>query len=96
MQKKTVPETERDGFYISYSKGESSKGLSKLLSLPFNPPESLGGGFGGIVVIMTRDIELSRTTLVISGFLYDFPDVILLLLFFKAYVICDFVTKVHK
>jgi hypothetical protein len=46
-------------------------------------PPLLGSGFTG-VVIMTRDIELSRVILVTKGFLYDFFDDILGLLVFKC------------
>jgi len=37
-------------------------------------PPPLGGGFGGVSVIMTREIELSRVILIISGLQYDFLD----------------------
>jgi len=51
----------------------SPKGLENGDSTPFVPPgfPVLGGGFGGILVIITREIELSRLILVISGLLYD-------------------------
>jgi len=48
--------------------GESVDVPSSLLVLP------LGGGLGGIAVIITREIELSRIILVISGLLYDSFD----------------------
>jgi hypothetical protein len=40
-------------------------------------PPPLGGGFGGLNVIITREIEVSRIILVTSGLVYDFLDDIL-------------------
>jgi hypothetical protein len=40
-------------------------------------PPPLGGGFGGVVVIITREIELSRITLVTAGLVYAFLNDIL-------------------
>ena len=51
---------------IFHPKGLSPKGLPKGSSAPLLPPPR-GGGFGGVLVIITREIELSRITLVISG-----------------------------
>jgi hypothetical protein len=47
-------------------------------------PPPLGGGLGGISVIITSEIELSRITLVTSGLLYDFFNDILLYVVFKC------------
>jgi len=56
-----------------HSNGLSPKGLVKGESVPLLPPfgglPGLGGGSGGNFVIITRDIELSRTILVTCGLL---------------------------
>ena len=44
-------------------------------SLPLLPPP-LGGGFGGMVVIITREMELSSIIRTTSGFEYGFLDII--------------------
>jgi len=49
----------------------SPKGDWKGDSVPLLPPP-LGGGFGGMSVIITREMELSIPTLVISGGIYVF------------------------
>ena len=67
-------------------KGLSPKGLfnagssNPLLFIPLLPPPPLGGGFGGIV-IMTRDMELSRITFIISGFMYFLREIFLFKVF---------------
>jgi hypothetical protein len=58
--------------------GLSPKGLLKAgssypgLSRPLPPPPPLGGGLGGVTVIITREIELSKATLVTEGLVYFF------------------------
>ncbi len=63
-------------------KGLSPNGLANGSALLL--PSPLGGGFGGVVVIITREIELSRITLVTTGLMYDFLDDILLYIVFKC------------
>jgi hypothetical protein len=50
--------------------GLSPKGDSNGSSEPLLPPPRGPGGLTGGVVIITRDIELSSNTLVITGFWY--------------------------
>ena len=56
-----------------HSNGLSPNGLENGESVPLSPPFGfpLGGGLGGMPVIITREIELSRIILVISGLVYD-------------------------
>jgi hypothetical protein len=79
----------------TYPKGLSPKGLLKVLSTPLflgtAPP--LGGGSGGMTVIMISDIELSRTILVNSGFLYNFFDNIFFSIDFNCKEIFSFLQK---
>ena len=66
---------------LNHSKGLSPKGLWNGESFPFGPPPpglGLGGGLGGDAVIITREMELSRITLVISGLVYGLPKKIFL------------------
>ncbi len=63
---------ETTSFYIwigSYANGLSPNGLLNGggSSIPFLPPGPLGGGLGGVSVIITSVMELSRAILVISG-----------------------------
>ena len=57
-------------------------------------PPPLGGGLGGIVII-TMEIELSRITLIISGFEYSFLDIILRSSVFNCNeIISEYATKI--
>ena len=67
----TRTEKGREQDTVDQPNGLSPKGLSKGESVPLLPPP-LGGGFGGVSVIITREIELSRAILVISGLIYCF------------------------
>ena len=68
---------------FSQLNGLSPNGLWKGESLLLLPPP-LGVGFGGMVVIITREIELSRITLETIGLVYVFLDNILFLLVFNC------------
>jgi len=58
-------------------------------------PPPLGGGLGGVSVIITREIELSRATLVTSGLMYNFLDDILFFMVFNCNgMISGFFTKI--
>jgi hypothetical protein len=58
-------------------------------------PPPLGSGLGGIVVIITREMELSRITLETRGLVYVFPDNIFFSLFFKIeQMVKECVTKI--
>jgi hypothetical protein len=79
---------------MCYPNGLSPKGLWNGVSVPLLPPP-LGGGLGGIVVIITSEIELSSTTLKTAGLIYNFPDDILFSMVFKSkQMISKYVTKI--
>jgi len=59
----------------------SPNGLSNV-SVPLLPPP-LGGGFGGAVVIMTREMDLSNINSETIGFIYGFLDKIGLSIVFR-------------
>jgi hypothetical protein len=61
---------------LNHPNGLSPKGLLNESPFPLLPPP-LGGGFGGVAVIITRDIELSKVMRVISGFIYCFLNLII-------------------
>ena len=66
----------------AYPNGLSPNGLANGLSDPLLSP--LGGGSIGVVVIITREMELSKGTCVTSGLLYVFLDNILCSMVFKC------------
>jgi hypothetical protein len=57
--------------------GSSAPFLGILLPPGPLPPLGLGGGFGGISVIITREMVLSMSNFEISGFIYRFLMLIL-------------------
>jgi hypothetical protein len=62
--------------------GLSPNGLWNGVSFFFDPPSG-GGSIGGVVII-TREIELSRTTLKTSGLIYVFLGNIFRLMVFNC------------
>jgi hypothetical protein len=62
-------------------------------SFPLLPPV-LGGGFGGVFVIITRVIELSRITLVTTGLMYNLVANIFRSMFFKCKKLVSELTNV--
>jgi hypothetical protein len=85
-KKKSLPETHLITYTIfgttAYPKGLSPNGLENGSDDGLLPP--LGGGFGGVSVIITNEIELSKATLVTSGLIYVFLSKILLTLVSKC------------
>jgi hypothetical protein len=71
------------GTTINHPNGLSLNGLENGVSLPLLPLP-LGGGFGGVAVIITSDIELSSTILNTSGLEYGLLCNILFLVIFKC------------